>query len=343
MFIKMNFIKYILFSLIIISNTCFGKEFDKLFVVYEPIQNSAEIEKSINSAFNTMIYRLSGTSSPSTVWKIINSGNSRKDFIKSYSIKTSENKNYLEVAFDKNTLIRKFEDLSIPFVDSSRPLFLIILKIDNGIEDPYFFSYLDSKSTIDLLIKNNIDNLINTRGVFIQTPEFDLIDVDQFSKYEKLIDLRIFLSSKYQYDEIIEVSITKSGIDAWSISGDISLLLNNTDFQNKFISSFNSKVEERIDAILSSRLINIKNTDKVELIIKNINYYDDYIQSKKIIENFIAVKNFEIKKFNVNAVTYDVEIYGNYNNFLDEISDNNFFKIINSSSDVKSINLSFEK
>ena len=95
----MNFIKYILFSLIIISNTCFGKEFDKLFVVYEPIQNSAEIEKSINSAFNTMIYRLSGTSSPSTVWKIINSGNSRKDFIKSYSIKTSENKNYLEVSW----------------------------------------------------------------------------------------------------------------------------------------------------------------------------------------------------------------------------------------------------
>ena len=71
----MQYIKHIIFCLIIFSNTCFGKEFDKLFVVYDPIDNASEIEKSINNSFNTMIYRLSGTNSPSNIWKIINAGN----------------------------------------------------------------------------------------------------------------------------------------------------------------------------------------------------------------------------------------------------------------------------
>ena len=55
----MRFLKHILFSLIIFSNACFGKEFDKLFVVYEPVEIASQIEKSINNSFNTMVYRLS--------------------------------------------------------------------------------------------------------------------------------------------------------------------------------------------------------------------------------------------------------------------------------------------
>ena len=88
----MRLIKNFLILLIIFSNTCFGKEFDKLFVVLEPIDSVSQIEKSINNSFNTMIYRLSGSDSPSNIWKIINAGNTRKNFIKSYSIKNIDNK-----------------------------------------------------------------------------------------------------------------------------------------------------------------------------------------------------------------------------------------------------------
>ena len=85
----MRFLKNTLLSLIIFSNTCFGKEFDKIFVVLEPIESVSQIEKSLNNSFNTMIYRLSGSDSPSNIWKIINAGNPRKNFIKSYSIKNN--------------------------------------------------------------------------------------------------------------------------------------------------------------------------------------------------------------------------------------------------------------
>ena len=55
-----------------------------------------------------MIYRLSGDPSPSNIWKIINADNSRKDFIKSYSIKNYNDENFLQVNFDKDLLVKKF-------------------------------------------------------------------------------------------------------------------------------------------------------------------------------------------------------------------------------------------
>ena len=75
--------------------------FNELFVIYEPIESASQIEKSINNSFNSMIYRLSGNSSPSNIWKIINAGNARKDFIKSYSIKNIDDESYLQVYFEK--------------------------------------------------------------------------------------------------------------------------------------------------------------------------------------------------------------------------------------------------
>ena len=93
----MKYFKFTYIFLIIISNTSFGKEFDKLFTVYEPIIDSSNIEKSINTAFNKMIFRLSGDPSPSNIWKIINAGNNRKDFITSYSIENQNGIAHLKV------------------------------------------------------------------------------------------------------------------------------------------------------------------------------------------------------------------------------------------------------
>ena len=132
----MRFLKNTLLSLIIFSNTCFGKEFDKLFVVLEPIDSVSQIEKSINNSFNTMIYRLSGSDSPSNIWKIINAGNTRKNFIKSYSIKNIDNKSYLEVSFDNDLLIKVVNELSIPVLSSSRPVILFLMDIDPGTGKP---------------------------------------------------------------------------------------------------------------------------------------------------------------------------------------------------------------
>ena len=140
----MRYIKHTVFCLIIFSNTCFGKEFDKLFTIYTPIEDRSQIENSINKSFNTMINRLSGNNSPTNIWKIINAGNSRKDFIKSYSVVNNNENNLLEVNFNKNLLISKFKELSIPFIGSSRPTILFLIKIDSGLKDPYYLNFQES-------------------------------------------------------------------------------------------------------------------------------------------------------------------------------------------------------
>ena len=53
---RMLNLKTFLLSIIIFSNVFFAKEFDELFKVYTPINNTSEIEKSINNSFNIMIY-----------------------------------------------------------------------------------------------------------------------------------------------------------------------------------------------------------------------------------------------------------------------------------------------
>ena len=165
----MKFIKHIIFCLIIFSNTCFGKEFNELFVIYEPIESASQIEKSINNSFNSMIYRLSGNSSPSNIWKIINAGNARKDFIKSYSIKNIDDGSYLQVYFEKDLLIEKFNELSIPVIGNSRPSILFLIKINSGSKTPYFLSGSDINSNLDSLVVNLLREISISRGIFFIT------------------------------------------------------------------------------------------------------------------------------------------------------------------------------
>ena len=211
----MKFLKHTLLSLIIFSNTSFGKEFDKLFVVLEPIDSVSQIEKSINNSFNTMIYRLSGSDSPSNIWKIINAGNTRKNFIKSYSIKNIDNKSYLEVSFDKDLLIKVFNELTIPVLSSSRPVILFLIEIDPGTGKPYYLTNTQYNSELDNLLKNYLKDESNSRGIFLELPELDLIDVNQLSNYERLIDFEDIINEKYIFDELIKINISKTGIDQW--------------------------------------------------------------------------------------------------------------------------------
>ena len=193
----MRFLKHTLLILIIFSNTCFGKEFDKLFVVFEPIESVLQIEKSINNSFNTMIYRLSGSDSPSNIWRIINAGNSRKNFIKSYSVKNMDDESYLEVNFDKDLLIKVFNELSIPVLSNSRPVILFLIEIDLGTEEPYYLTNSQYNSKLDNLLKNYLRNESSSRGIFLELPELDLIDVNQLSNYERLIDFEDIINDKY--------------------------------------------------------------------------------------------------------------------------------------------------
>ena len=264
----MRFLKNTLFSLIIFSNTCFGKEFDKLFVVLEPIESVSQIEKSLNNSFNTMIYRLSGSDSPSNIWKVINAG-------------------------------------------------------------------------LDVLLKNYLKNESTLRGIFLEIPELDLIDVNQLINFEKLIDIEDIIKEKYIFDELIKVKISKTGIDQWSIGGDIKMTLNERDFIDPFIEQFKNHTKTRINKMLRENVINTSKKGVINISVANINSYQDYERSRKVIENLVGLRDIDISRFDIDTVFYKLGIYGDFDSIAKEISESNFFEIVSQYKDNSEININF--
>ena len=337
----MRFLKNTLLSLIIFSNTCFGKEFDKLFVVLEPIESVSQIEKSLNNSFNVMIYRLSGSDSPSNIWRIINAGNARKNFIKSYSIKNIDNQSYLEVNFDKNLLIEVFKELSIPVLSTSRPILLFLIEIDSGNDEPYYLTNSQNNSELDILLKNYLKNESTLRGIFLEIPELDLIDINQLINFEKLIDIEDIIKEKYIFDELIKVKISKTGIDQWSIIGDINMTVNERDFINPFIEQFKKHTKTTINKMLEENVINTSINGIINISVANINSYQDYERSRKVIENFVGLRDIDISRFDIDTVFYKLGIYGDFDSIVKEISESNFFEIVSQYKDNSEININF--
>ena len=339
----MKFIKHIIFCLIIFSNTCFGKEFNELFVIYEPIESASQIEKSINNSFNSMIYRLSGNSSPSNIWKIINAGNARKDFIKSYSIKNIDDESYLQVYFEKDLLIEKFNELSIPVIGNSRPSILFLIKINSGSKTPYFLSGSDINSNLDSLVVNLLREISNSRGIFLELPEFDLINKNELISHERLINPNNFIASQYKSDEIIEIEIINTGLNSWMVEGDINLIHTGDNFENKFINEFNQFLNLKVDNILKNYLIDTRKNNLVTISIANINNFENYKKSRNIIDNLVGIKEIDINKFEINNITYQAEVYGDLDDVVNELSSNSYIEISNIFIDTNSLELTFKE
>ena len=339
----MKFIKHIIFCLIIFSNTCFGKEFNELFVIYEPIESASQIEKSINNSFNSMIYRLSGNSSPSNIWKIINAGNARKDFIKSYSIKNIDDESYLQVYFEKDLLIEKFNELSIPVIGNSRPSILFLIKINSGSKTPYFLSGSDINSTLDSLVVNLLRKISNSRGIFLELPEFDLINKNELISHQRLINPNNFIASQYKSEEIIEIEIINTGLNSWMVEGDINLIHAGDNFENKFINEFNQFLNLKVDSILKNYLIDTRMNNLVTISVANINNFENYKKSRNIIDNLVGIKEIDINKFAINNITYKAKVYGDLDDIVNELSSNSFIEITNIFIDTNSLELTFKE
>ena len=338
----MRYIKHTVFCLIIFSNTCFGKEFDKLFTIYTPIEDRSQIENSINKSFNTMINRLSGNNSPTNIWKIINAGNSRKDFIKSYSVVNNNENNLLEVNFNKNLLISKFKELSIPFIGNSRPTILFLIKIDSGLKDPYYLSFQESDSDLEKNIKNYLTKASQSRGIFLELPQLDLLDLNNLNNYEKIVNSKQFFGDKYQTDEIINIDISKTGINKWSVSGDIRLTSADQNFNEIFIKAFGEYTDESINLLLNDNLIDINKVSSVNISIENINSYQDYKKSKKIIEDLVGTRDINISKFNTNTIYFQLSIYGDLKSIIYEFKDSSFLSIVDVIDNTSTIQLQYK-
>ena len=336
-----NFIKHFIVGLIIFSNLSFGKEFNELFTIYEPIENSSSIESSINSSFNNLIYRVSGSNSSSNIWKIINSGSSRKDFITSYSIKKYDGNSFLEVKFNQDKLISKFKELSIPIISHSRPVIFFLIEVESGAETSYFISQ-ESNSALDNIFINTLDRLSNQRGIFLEIPVFDLADQRILSDSNILSSPREYLISKYDFDNLLDIKLINLGFNEWSFSGDINAAISSESYITDIETIFLEHVESMISKALENLVIDTTNTFITKIYVTGINTYEDYKISKDKLLKLIAISDLEILSFKNNTIEYKATIMGDMNSLRRDVLNNSFFDI-NSLNKSEALNLVYLK
>jgi hypothetical protein len=336
-----NLIKYFIVVLIIFSNQSFGKEFNELFTIYVPIESSSKIESSINSSFNNLIFRISGSNSPSNIWKIINSGSARKDFIISYSIKNIQNQSLLEVKFNQDKIISKFKELSIPIIGYSRPVLLFLIEVGSGLETPYLVSQ-DPKNSIDTIFIDVLDRLSEERGLFLEIPIFDLQDQKVLANTNILSLPKDYITSNYNFDELVEIKLINVGLNEWSFSGDIersiSSELYKKDIENIFLRYVESKISEAFEGLT----IDTSNTSTLKIDVRGVNSYEDYKNSKDKLLRLIGITDLEILSFKNNIIRYQANIMGNINSLNRDIENSSFF-IIDDSKISNQLNLVYIK
>ena len=336
-----NFYKHFLVILIIFSNHSFGKEFEELFTIYVPIENSSKIESSINKCFNNLVFRISGSKSPSNIWKIINSGSSRTDFIQSYSIKNINMSSYLEVNFDQELVINKFQELSIPIVGYSRPVIFFLINIESGSDEPYYVSQ-ESNNEIDSLIIETLAELSNERGLFLELPVLDLDDQRYISNTDILSSPKEHLISKYDFDEFVDVKLTNLGLNQWLFSGDIKEDILAENYLEDIKKAFTDHIESKIESIYKNLIVDTSKTLLLDVTIEGINSYEEYEISKDKLSKIIAISNLEILNLNNNTISYQISVMGNFDIFKNTIKNSTFFEIMAEDSN-KSLNLRFVK
>ena len=323
-----NFIKHFIVGLIIFSNQSFGKEFNELFTIYEPIENSSSIESSINSSFNNLIYRVSGSNSSSNIWKIINSGSSRKDFITSYSIKKYDGNSFLEVKFNQDKVISKFKELSIPIISHSRPVIFFLIEVESGAETSYFISQ-ESNTDLDNIFINTLDRLSNQRGIFLELPIFDLADQRILSDSNILSTPREYLISKYDFDNLLDIKLINLGFNEWSFSGDINAAISSESYITDIETIFLEHVESIISKALENLVIDTTNAFITKIYVTGINTYEDYKISKDKLLKLIAISDLEILSFKNNTIEFKATIMGDMNSLQRDVLNNSFFDINN--------------
>ena len=323
-----NFIKHFIVLLIIFSNLSFGKEFNELFTIYEPIENSSSMESSINSSFNNLIFRVSGSNSPSNIWKIINSGSSRKDFITSYSIKNYAGNSSLEVKFNQDKVISKFKELSIPIISHSRPVIFFLIEVESGAETSYFISQ-ESNTALDNIFINTLDRLSKQRGIFLELPIFDLEDKRILSDSNILSSPKEYLISKYDFDNLLDIKLINLGFNEWSFSGDINAAISSESYKTDIETIFLEHLESIISKALKDLVIDTTNVFVTKIDVTGINSYEDYKISKDKLLKLIAISDLEILSFKNNTIEYKATIMGDMNSLQRDVQNNSFFDINN--------------
>ena len=330
-----HFLNFILLAVIIFSNYSFGKEFQKLFEITSPTNNVSNIDIVISKSFNDLVYRLTGDNNFRTIKKIAPDMKTKKDFLVSYEPITINNEPFLLSKFNKDSLIKKLNELEIPVIGYNRPITMMLIKIDDGKYPPYILN-TSSNKLLDENIKFILNKISNKRGIFFELPVFDLNDLEELNNLTIFDSEKEIILSNYEYDYELNLQISQPFINQWIITGDLNL--------DKFINldSILLDFEENLNIITDNYLTdflipNISNS--INISVSNINSYNDFVSFQEALNRLISIKDAKMTSYTNSLLSYTFIIKGDSESFVKEVNANLDLQVINIEEDSISIEL----
>ena len=320
-----HFLNFILLAVIIFSNYSFGKEFQKLFEITSPTNNVSNIDIVISKSFNDLVYRLTGDNNFRTIKKIAPDMKTKKDFLVSYEPITINNEPFLLSKFNKDSLIKKLNELEIPVIGYNRPITMMLIKIDDGKYPPYILN-TSSNKLLDENIKFILNKISNKRGIFFELPVFDLNDLEELNNLTIFDSEKEIILSNYDYDYELNLQISQPFINQWIITGDLNL--------DKFINldlillDFEENLNIITDNFLTDFLTpNISNS--INISVSNINSYNDFVSFQEALNRLISIKDAKMTSYTNSLLSYTFIIKGDSESFVKEVNANLDLQVIN--------------
>ena len=320
-----HFLNFILLAVIIFSNYSFGKEFQKLFEITSPTNNVSNIDIVISKSFNDLVYRLTGDNNFRTIKKIAPDMKTKKDFLVSYEPITINNEPFLLSKFNKDSLIKKLNELEIPVIGYNRPITMMLIKIDDGKHPPYILN-TSSNKLLDENIKFILNKISNKRGIFFELPVFDLNDLEELNNLTIFDSEKEIILSNYEYDYELNLQISQPFINQWIITGDLNL--------DKFINldlillDFEENLNIITDNFLTDFLTpNISNS--INISVSNINSYNDFVSFQEALNRLISIKDAKMTSYTNSLLSYTFIIKGDSESFVKEVNANLDLQVIN--------------
>jgi len=314
------------FLLIIFSNQIFAKDFDDLFKITIEIKNE-NIEKSIDRAFNELVFRLIGYEDLEKA-KMIKGNFNSKDFLRRYAVLRNNERNFLQASFEEDIVMNQFIDNGISFIGRNRPIIFLDIQIDNGFDKPFKIESMPYETILESSIQRIFDDISEKRGLFFEFPQ-NTINIDKKDYFFENENDNEF--DQYKYDYLESLIISRSGINNWSINykNQISFFENTDDVTEKIRSLFEDLSLDYLSSFVldnSERKLMMKVTK-----VSSPEHLDNLLDA---LDKMISIKEYSIKSFQQNEISFSLKIFGTEDQFKESVQTHKDFSIENTTTEL---------
>ena len=315
-----------LLLLIIFSNQIFAKDFDNLFKITIEIKDET-IDKSIDRAFNDLVFRLIGYEDLETAKMIKGSFNS-KDFLRRYALVRNNKSNFLQASFEEDIVMNQFIDSGISFIGRNRPIIFLDIQIDNGFNKPFKIESIPYESRLESSIQRIFDDISEKYGLFFDFPQ-NTINLDKKDYFFEIENDNEF--EQYKYDYLESLIISRSGINNWSLSykDQISFFENTDDIIARIRLLFESLSEE----FLSTYVLN-NSEKKLMMRVTKVSSPEHLDNLLDALDKMISIREYSIKSFQQNEISLSLTIFGTEDQFKKSVETHKDFSLESSTKEL---------